>query len=309
MPAKKADIPTYSLDNFRPVHRQEQVSSSFGYNNLDKSKFIPDFELYSSVGLVGSVGPLRSEFYRMSITVSGSLDMQIGLEHFRHQPRTIGFTVPNQIFQKNNISKDAFGYYMLFKPAFLQDILPAVRLPEEFPFFGFSGTPLFRTSDDELTRIIDLVMKMDEEIRLARTGKIKAVQFYLYLLLLEAKRSYLRQQLHEPKPVSAGIQLVSRFQRLVANHFLSKRQVADYARLLSVSANHLNKTVKEITGRTASDNIREMLAQEAKSLLRYTDSSISEIAYQLDFSDPASFNRFFRAAENETPLNWRKKHN
>jgi AraC family transcriptional activator of pobA len=66
--------------------------------------------------------------------------------------------------------------------------------------------------------------------------------------------------------------------------------------------------VKEITGRTASDCIREMLVQEAKSLLRYTDNSISEIAYKLDFSDPASFNRFFRAAVDETPLIWRKMH-
>jgi AraC family transcriptional activator of pobA len=93
MPVKKADIPQYDLNNFRPVHREEAVSSSFGYNTPDKSKFIPDFELYSSVGLVGSVGPLRSEFYRISITVSGSVDMQIGLEQFRHQPRTVSFTV------------------------------------------------------------------------------------------------------------------------------------------------------------------------------------------------------------------------
>lgn len=57
--------------------------------DLDRSRFIPGFELYSSRGLVGSVGPLRSEFYRISLTVSGSLDMQIALEHYRHQPRTI----------------------------------------------------------------------------------------------------------------------------------------------------------------------------------------------------------------------------
>ena len=308
MPVKKADIPQYDLSNFRPVHRVEVVSSSFGYNTLDKSKFIPDFELYSSVGLVGSVGPLRSEFYRISITVSGTVDMQIGLEQFSHQPRTISFTVPHQIFQKDNISKDAFGYYMLFKATFLQDLLPAVRLPEEFPFFGLNGTPLFRMSEDELNRVIELVQKMDEEIQLSRPGKAKAVQLYLYLLLLEAKRSYERQGLNNDTTVSTGDHLVSRYYRLVAIHYLSKRQVSDYAQLLGVSANHLNKMVKEITGRTASDCIREMLVQEAKLLLRYTDNSISEIAYKLEFSDPASFNRFFKATANETPLIWRKMH-
>lgn len=306
MPIKKADIPEYELENFRPVHRLE-VISAFGYDTMDKSRFIPDFELYSSVGLVGPVGPLRSEFNRISIVVSGTLDVQIGLERFRHQQGTVCFTVPHQIFQKDNISKDAFGYYMLFKPLFLQDLLPAVRLPEEFPFFGLMGTPLFQLSEGELARIIDLVQKMDEEIQQSRPGKAKAVQLYLYLLLLEAKRSYERQQLNNNTPASAGDHLVSRYHRLVAQHYLSKRQVSDYAQLLGVSANHLNKVVKEITGRTASDCIREMLVQEAKSLLRYTDNSISEIAYKLEFSDPASFNRFFRTAANETPLSWRTR--
>jgi len=308
MPTKKKDIPTYSLENFRSVHRLRQEGSSFGYNEMDRSKYIPGFEIYSSVGLIRSVGPLRSEFYRISITVEGTLDMLIGLEEYRHHPRTMSFTVPHQIFQKDNISKDAFGYYILFEAAFLEGVLPAVALAKEFPFLGLLGTPVFRISEEELRRIVGLVMKIDEEVQQSRTGRVKAVQLYLYLLLLEARRSYERQGLDSSQPGDAGPSLVSRYLRLVAVHYLHKRQVAEYAGLLGVSANHLNKMVKEVTGRTASDCIREMLVQEAKSLLRYTDSSVSEIAYQMDFSDPASFNRFFRAAADETPLLWRKRY-
>lgn len=304
MPVGKPDIPNYSLNNFSSVHRKEQVGSSFGYNDLDRAKAIPGFEIYSSVGLVESVGPLRSAFYRISIVVSGTLSVQIGLEEYSHFPRTLSFTVPNQIFQKSNISQDAFGYYILFEAGFLEGVLPAVALTREFPFFGLSGTPVFQVSEEELQRIIELVMKIDEEVQLSRTGRVKAVQLYFYLLLLEARRAYERQGLERQEHPS----LVSRYLRLVAAHYLDKRQVADYAGLLGVSANHLNKVVKEVTGRTASDCIREMLVQEAKLLLRYTDNSISEIAYQLDFSDPAAFNRFFRTAADETPLSWRNRY-
>ncbi|HLZ87315.1 MAG TPA: AraC family transcriptional regulator, partial [Puia sp.] len=292
MKTSKVDIPRYDLDHFRHVHRVEDEPSVFGCNSLDRSRFIPGFELYSSMGLVSSAGPLRSEFYRISLTVTGTLDMQIGLERYRHQPRTMSFTFPNQIFSKNNISADAFGYYMLFKASFPEDVLPAGRLQTEFPFLSTTGTPLFQLSGEELAAVVELVKKMDVEVRSDRPGRERAVQLYLYLLLLEARRSYERQGLDHPAPVPAGHGLVSRFQKLVGMHFLSRRQVAEYAELLSVSANHLNKVVKEVTGKTASDSIREMLGQEAKSLLRYTDNSISEIAYRLDFSDPASFNRF-----------------
>lgn len=304
---RKTEIPRYELGDFRHMHRVAGDTSEFGCNTLQRSRFIEGFELYSSQGLAGSIGPLRSAFYRMSITVTGELDMQIGLEHYHHRPRTLAFTFPNQIFLKNNISADASGYYMLFGEGFLDGLLPAARMPEEFPFLSITGMPLFQVSAEELTAVEVLVLKVDEEIRGDRPGRVKAIQLYLYLILLEAKRSYVRQGLDEPAAVAAGPALAGRFQKLVGTHFLTRRTVGEYAALLSVSPNHLNKVIKEVTGKTASDSISEMLVQEAKSLLRYTDNSISEIAYKLDFSDPASFNRFFKGGTGETPLAWRNR--
>lgn len=56
------NIPVYSLNKFNPVHRQSNVSTSFGYKNIEKEKMIDGFEIYSSDGLVNSMGPLKSDF-------------------------------------------------------------------------------------------------------------------------------------------------------------------------------------------------------------------------------------------------------
>jgi len=301
-------IPIYDFNDFRHVHR-ERTDSEFGCDNLDAAYRIPGFELYSSKGLVGSVGPLKSDFYRMSITCTGTLDMQIGLEHYQHQPGTVSFTHPQQLFAKNNISKDAFGYYMLFSREFLNELIPPVRFGEEFPFYGLSGCPVFVLDTKELAKVLDLVQLINGELRDMNTGKIKAVQLYLYLILLEVKRSYQRQQLHVPAPETESNRLVSGFIRLVGVHYRSLRQVADYADLLSVTPNYLNRAVKSITGKTASDTIKDMLLLEARSLLRYTEQTVAEIAYSLNFSDPASFSRFFKAGSGETPLNYRNSTN
>jgi len=308
MKTKKTDIPKYSLEKFRPVHRQDKVASSFGYNQIEPSKIIEGFELYSSVGIISSIGPLKSQFYRMSITVTGTLDMQIGLEQYRHHPRTLAFTFPNQVFQKNNISKKTFGYYILFNADFLNDFVPSIKMAEEFPFFDSGGMPVFQLNKKELDSVVELVFKMDDELQRQKTGKVKAIKMYLYLMLLEAKRSYERQGLQSASLVSSN-DLVTRFRKLVSINYRDKRQVADYAELLAVSPNHLNKVIKDKTAKTASDTIKEMLTQEAKALLRYTASSISQIAYELDFSDPAAFNRFFKKATKETPMAYRSKHN
>jgi AraC family transcriptional activator of pobA len=310
MTNKSKDIPHYSLKNFRPIHRKDDAASSFGYNKIDISKRVEGFEIYSSEGLVSSIGPLKSEFYRISITVTGTLDMQIGLDHYTHQPGTLSFTFPNQIFSKSNISEDASGYYILFNHDFLNDLVPSIKINDEFPFFSISGAPVFQISKGELENILLFLTNINDELHQQKSGREKAIRMYLYLLLLEAKRSYERQNLgntnnHHPENYT----LASRFNKLVSQHYRDKRQVSDYALMLGVSANHLNKTVKENTRRTASDAIREMLLQEAKSLLRYSDNSIAEIAYLLDFSDPASFNRFFKTLTSETPLIFRNRNN
>lgn len=307
MKTTKANIPAYRLDKFRPIHRMEETTSSFGYNNKAVITPIPGFELYSSEGLIKSLGPLRSAFYRMSITISGTLDMQVGLETFQHQPRTLAFTYPNQVFSKTNISSDTFGYYLLFDAAFLEEIVPAVKMGTEFPFYDHQGTPVFQVTEEELNNIVTLLYKVNEELHQPKVNNAKAIKMYLYLLLLEARRSYERQQLHYAVNGTDHHSLTTRFYKLVSQHFLSKRQVTDYASLLAITPNHLNKVIKETTGETASNTIREMLVREAKALLGYTEQTIAEIAWQLDFSDPSSFNRFFKKATGETPLAYRNK--
>lgn len=300
------NIPQYKLKGFRHLHREEDDTSNFGYNNLNNIQPIEGFELYSSKGLKPSLGPLKSAFYRISICITGSVDMQIGLEHFKHQAGNISFTYPNQVFSKYNIRADTFGYYILFNEDFLNELIPAAKIPEEFPFFDYTGTPLFRLLPAEIAQVEQFVLKMNDELQGNRPGKEKAIRMYLYLLLLEAKRSYERQQLHVNAHATEGVYLVSRYQKLVSRHFLFKRKVTDYAGLLAITPNHLNRVVKEITGKTASDAIADMLVQEAKAVLKYTDATISEIAYQLNFSEPASFNRFFKKMTGETPLAFRK---
>jgi AraC-like DNA-binding protein len=46
---------------------------------------------------------------------------------------------------------------------------------------------------------------------------------------------------------------------------------------------------------------------EAKSLIQYTDFDIAEIAYQLNFSDPANFGKFFKKHSDLTPVEFRKQ--
>jgi len=301
----KQEIPQYKLDeHYISIHRTPESVSAFGYSRLDPPLRIKDFELYSSEGLTRSMGPLRSEFYRIGVTMRGSCDVQLGLEHYQHQPGTVNCTYPNQIFSKSNISEDAFGYYVLFNPPFLEPLIPAERIAEEFPFFHYAGTSFFQLGP-AVRRVEELLLQINEELQQDRAEKTTAIRLYLYLMMLEMKRSYISQRLDSYDGVSESTALVMRYRKLVAQYYLEKQQVVDYAGLLYVTPNHLNRTIKEVTGRTASAHIAEMILLEAKSLLQYTDLSVAEIAWRLRFSEPSSFHRFFKKETDRTPLEYR----
>jgi AraC-like DNA-binding protein len=307
MKTTQNNVPIYHLDPLHKVHhRDTQTNSAFGYQQLPAHQHIPGFEIYSTAGMSDSYGPAKSNFYRVGILLEGSLEMQIGLEHFHAKAGTINFSIPGQVHSKWNINPDTFGYYILFTESFLETLIHSEQIKHEFPFYNHTGTQLFNCSPEEINELTSLFLKINQELHQDYSGRVTAIKMYLYLILITAKRSYEKQGLEKIAVDEPAKNLTTSFYKLVGEHYLIKRQVSDYAKLLHVTPNHLNRIIKNTTGKTASDAINEMLVLEAKVLLKYTNLSAAEIAYQLDFSEPASFSHFFKNLTDQTPLSYRQ---
>ncbi|SJN47202.1 Transcriptional regulator, AraC family [Sphingobacterium sp. JB170] len=82
-----------------------------------------------------------------------------------------------------------------------------------------------------------------------------------------------------------------------------------FAEKLFVSAHYLNDMLKNLTGQTTQQHIQNQLLEKAKELLSTTELSVSEIAYQLGFEYPQSFNKVFKNKTNQTPLEFRQSFN
>jgi AraC family transcriptional activator of pobA len=298
-------IPTFKLDaDYRSIHKEKTVVSAFG---MDSTNNLLDsgFGLYSSEGVKAKIGPLKSQFYRVALCLRGEVDVECGLERFRHSAETIHFNFPGQLFSLENKTDDMFAYYALFTQEFIEEVLPATRIQLAYPFLDYAGVPFFQLSSEEAQEIEEIFLEMNDELQLNVPDRNRAIKLLLAMLLLKAKRSYVRQELtmlyHNPKASS----LVVRFKKLVAQHFLTIRSVSDYASKLAVSPKHLSKIIKHESGKNPSDFIDEMLLMEVKCMLRYTDLSVAEISYQLEFADPSHLTKFFKKHTEMTPLQYR----
>ena len=84
-------------------------------------------------------------------------------------------------------------------------------------------------------------------------------------------------------------------------------QIEDLAEYMHLSRTQLYRKLKALTGKTFTEILKECRLIKAKKLLASSDRTVSEIAFQVGFSDQAYFSRVFKIVEKCTPLQYRKK--
>jgi AraC family transcriptional activator of pobA len=97
----------------------------------------------------------------------------------------------------------------------------------------------------------------------------------------------------------------SSFTQLVERHYSDQWTVAKYAKRMGITPPHLNSICRKLSQQSALEIVHQRLLLEAKRSLTYTGRTIAEIAYQLGFSDPSHFTRFFKNKTGKNPKSFR----
>lgn len=99
--------------------------------------------------------------------------------------------------------------------------------------------------------------------------------------------------------------IIDRFLVLAQENFRTQRLTSFYAEQLGLSAKHLSRMLKQITGYTASEWIKNYVVLDAKVMLKSSSMSMGEIAGRLNFPSQSFFAKFFKNATGFTPKQYR----
>lgn len=141
--------------------------------------------------------------------------------------------------------------------------------------------------------------------------KADLIRDYIHLILHEALKLKPSQNYHRQS--SAALRITKVFLESMERQFpvdsvgspLQIKTAQDFANQLAVHVNHLNRSVKEVTGKSTKTHIMERVVMEAKALLHHTDWTTAEIAYAFGFEYLSYFNNFFKKLTGTTPLAFR----
>jgi AraC family transcriptional activator of pobA len=163
------------------------------------------------------------------------------------------------------------------------------------------------TDASECARLAVLCNELNEEGFLAREGYRLAMRGLLALIAIEVVRLAASRARTGAVTLHPADATVDALRKLIEEHFRKERLLVFYAGKLAMTVDRLNDHVKRATGVTAGHLIRQRVLTEAKRQLVFTGEAIHEIAYDLAFSDPSHFARFFRKQTGTTPQDFRAR--
>ncbi len=98
---------------------------------------------------------------------------------------------------------------------------------------------------------------------------------------------------------------VNKFKVILQRDYKTAKKVSHYAAELNVTPRKLTEMTEYVLGKSAKHVIIEKLITESKKMLSYSNYTISQIAYELGFSDEGNFTNFFKKHTQKNPSEMR----
>jgi len=198
----------------------------------------------------------------------------------------------------------------LIHPDFLWNY-PLAKKIKHYGFFSYSANEALHLSEKEKATIISIFKIIDEELNSRIDDFSQDVMISQIELLLNYSNRFYKRQFLTRKAVSSD--LLQKLDEILGDYFLSHTSaiqgiptVQYLSERLNVSPSYLSDMLRMLTGQNTQYLIHQKIIEKAKEKLSATRLSVSEVAYELGFVHPQSFNKLFKAKTNVSPLEFRR---
>ncbi|WP_057940568.1 helix-turn-helix domain-containing protein [Algoriphagus resistens] len=255
------------------------------------------------------------DFYTVSVKRDVKAKVKYGQQYYDFDRGVMSFTAPKQMqslevidvpFKEQVFGK---GYALLIHQDFL-GTHPIVSTIKKYGFFSYGINEALHLSGKEEEDIIDIFKKIELESQRIDQHTQNIILAQIDLLLNYCNRFYGRQFITRK---GVNDDLLMKMEELLVRYFENKESLqtglptVEYlANTLNLSPHYLSDMLRSLTGQSAQQHIHEKLIGKAKEYLATTGLSVAEIAFQLGFEHPQSFNKLFKAKTDSTPLEYRK---
>ena len=253
--------------------------------------------------------PFRFDGILLVWCIKGRLSVSINLNDYILKENTLFLCVPGNIFKLNEIISDEEELHYVCI-AMSREFAADQKVDVNKTFsngLSLMDDPSVALSEEESAMIADYIDMMGKVARSELTYKKESIQslwtsmIYIFAGVLDN-----RAKAKDPaESTNRSRLLFEQFISLVAKYHGQYRNVGFYVDKLCLTPKYLSKLIKNATGRSAPEWIDAYVILEAKNMLKYSNETIKEIVYKLNFPNQSVFYKFFKARTGMTPSEYR----
>lgn len=255
-------------------------------------------------------------FYCISLKRNIAGKIKYGQQYYDYDKGLMTFVAPKQVLSLDapliDDASPPSGYALFFHPDFLYKH-PLATTIKNYGFFSYGVNEALHLSEKEEKNIVEIFLKIDEEYQHIDRHTQDIILSQIDLLLNYSNRFYERQFITR-KAINHDV--LTKMETLLNEYFNNGETlrngpptVESLADQLHLSPHYLSDLLRSLTGQNAQQHIQGKLIEKAKEYLTITNLSVAEIAYQLGFEYPQSFNKLFKKKTNISPLEFRQTFN
>lgn len=238
----------------------------------------------------------------IGICTKGSLTLSINSKKIEVKEGDFVSIIPQTTIQSIN-SDNCEGSFLCLGKEILS--LSTIKMNRFISIINkFHNKDLYHLEPKQCDYIISIFQLIKDTLECDSRNKkemIIHIIFLLFFFLDDILSNDLSQIVHQTR----AEKICSNFLILVSKYHKEEHQVKFYADKLCVSPKHLALTVKSVIGQSASKIINSFIILQAKTQLRYTDKTIQEIGYELNFSSQSFFGKYFKQHTGMSPGEYR----
>lgn len=280
-------LPVYDIEDFRYWGKE----SNF-YANTFKAHLKQHYHFI--------LAPHRHDFYVGMLFTKGSGTHQIEFTNYEIKPGHVFMLSPGEVHDWK-LSNDIEGYIFFHTKEFF-DLHFTYEKVDNYPFYCcLRNNPLIVLKNKSREEIKEIFSEIVEEYKGTELLKFQKLSSLLNILYIALSRIYLPDKILQSK----NLQYLGRLkelEHLIDKNFKKHKSPKDYAVMMHVSEKHLNRICKTCLNKTTTQLIVERIILEAKRMLVFATSSVSQIADELGYSTSSYFIRLFKNKTGQTPV-------
>jgi len=290
----------YPLDYFLDSKSSNELGH---FNVFDTAKF------YYSGNKKSEMTYNRRLYYKISL-IKGKNLVEYADKTVLIDKQGILFATPKIPYRYTPQAQEQSGFFCVFTKEFLSKSKTGLLI-DELPIYQPHSDFVYQLTDKQYLEIELIFRKMDAELSSDYAFRYDLLRNYVLELIHTGQK--LKPMESTPGTTNAASRISSLFIELLERQFpiendaqvIKLKTPIDFAKTLGIHVNHLNKVLKETTGRSTSEIINGRVTEEAKILLKQTQWNVSEIAFALGFDEVAHFSNFFKKHTTLSPLKYR----